>query len=264
MEKISIIIPTYNEEKRIGKTLDEYGRFFNNLRNKKILDTEILVVINNTTDRTQEIVNKYSKKYKIIKYLNFKEGGKGFAIIQGFKYAVNNQDITLVGFVDADMATLPKDFYKLIKNIHNSDGVIASRYVGGAVVNPKQSFARILVSRMFNFLTRVLFLMPYRDTQCGAKVFRKEVIEETVNQIGLTQWAFDVDLLYKIKKAGFIIKEYPTIWADKDYSKINFMKAGPRMVFAIIRLRLINSKLKFLIQGYDLLPKWMKITLLIK
>ena len=263
MEKISIVIPAYNEEKRIGHTLEEYGKFFSYLKKKKILDSEILIIINNTKDRTEEIVREKQKKYKIIKYLNFKQGGKGFAIMEGFKDALKRKN-DLIGFVDADLATMPPAFYDLVKNIKGYGGLIASRYIAGAKVSPKQSFSRILVSRMFNFLIRVLFLMPYGDTQCGAKVFKRNIIEQTINEFSITQWAFDIDLLYKIRKEKFIVKEFPTIWADKEYSKINFMKAGPRMVMAIIRLRIINSKLKFLIKGYDLLPRWMKITVLLK
>lgn len=259
MEKVCIIIPAYNEEKRIGRTLEEYSNFFQNLKKKRILDSEILVVINNTTDRTEEIVKEWQKKYKIIKYLNLKPGGKGFAIIEGFKEALKDKKNTLIGFVDADLATMPSAYYDLIKNIGNYEGIIASRYVSGAIVRPKQSLARIFVSRVFNFLIRVLFLMPYYDTQCGAKIFKRQVIERIIHKLGITQWAFDVDLLYHAKKEGFKVKEHMTIWADKDYSKINFMKAGPRMALAIIRLRVINSRFRFIVRGYDLLPDWMKI-----
>jgi glycosyltransferase involved in cell wall biosynthesis len=264
MNKISIIIPAYNEEKRIAETLEEYGKFFTNLKKIKKLDSEILIVINNTQDKTEEVVKRYQKKYKIIKYLNFEKGGKGFAIMEGFKEALKDKENTLVGFVDADLATGPDAFYDIVNNINNFDGIIASRYISGAKVNPRQTWKRVFVSRIFNFIIRILFLMPYRDTQCGAKLFKRRAIEETCNEFGITQWAFDIDLLYKIRKSGFKIREFPTVWADKQYSKINFMKAGPRMVLAIIRLRLINSKIKFLIRGYDLLPDWMKITLLLK
>jgi len=257
--KVAIVIPAHNEEKRIGKTLEEYGNFFKNLKNQKILDFEIIIVINNTSDKTEIIVKKFCEKNPEIKYLNFKQGGKGFAIIEGFKEALKDENNSLIGFVDADIATPPYAFYDLIKNIKNYGGIIASRYVKGAIVKPKQSIRRIIVSRIFNFLVRVLFFMPYKDTQCGAKIFKREVIEKVVDKIGITQWAFDVDLLYKIKKQKFRIKEHPTIWADKEYSKINFMKAGPRMALSIIRLRIVNSKFKFLIKGYDMLPNWMKI-----
>lgn len=232
--KTIIIIPAYNEEKRIERTLDEYGKFFKNK------NTEILVVINNTTDNTEKIVKKYREKYNFIRYLNFRQVGKGFAIIEGFKEALK-KDFDLIGFVDADMATPPEAYFDLVKNINGYNGIIASRYVKGAIVKPKQSISRIVVSRIFNFLIRVLFLMPYKDTQCGAKLFKKYAIKRVINKIDMTQWAFDIELLYLLRKEKCEIKEHPTFWADKEYSKINFMKAGPRMVLSIIRLRLINS-----------------------
>ena len=253
--KISIIIPAYNEEKRIGKTLEEYGKFFKILKKHKNFNFEILVVINNTKDRTEEIVRKYSKKDKEIKWLNFKQGGKGFAITEGFKDALK-RDNDLIGFVDADMATSPKAYYDLITNIENYGGAIASRYIMGAVVKPRQSLARIFVSRIFNFLIRILFLMPFADTQCGAKVFKRKTIENITYQLGMSQWAFDVELLYLIRKAGFKIKEHPTVWADKEYSHINFMKAGPRMALSIVRLRLINSPVEPLLRSLRIIAKF--------
>jgi glycosyltransferase involved in cell wall biosynthesis len=252
--KTIIVIPAYNEEKRIENTLIEYGQFFKKLKKQKLLDFEILIVINNTTDRTEEIVKKHSKKIKEIKYLNFKQGGKGFAIIEGFKEALKKEN-DLIGFVDADLATSPEAFYDLIKNIANYDGIIASRYVPGAIVNPKQSVQRIIVSRMFNFLIRVLFLMHYADTQCGAKVFKRRVIERIANKLGMSQWAFDVELLYFLKREGLRIKEHPTVWADKEYSKINFLKAGPKMALSIIRLRLINSPFEPLLRSLRIIAK---------
>lgn len=254
--KVSIIIPAYNEEKRIGKTLEEYGKFFQQkLKQKKLKDFRIIVVINNTTDRTEEIVKGWKKKFKQIEYLNFKEGGKGFAIIEGFKYALKKGD-ELIGFVDADMATSPESFYDLIENVGDYDGIIASRYIGGAVVNPRQSWQRVFVSRIFNTMIRSLFFIKYRDTQCGAKLFKREVVEIVLPEIGITQWAFDVDLLYQLERKNKKIKEFPTVWADKEYSKINFMKAGPRMGLAIIRLRLIYSPFEKLLVPVKFIAGW--------
>jgi len=257
MDKVVIVIPAYNEQKRIGATLQAYGEFFNRLKKEKIIDYEILIVINNTKDKTEDIVRFHQNNNKNIKYLNLKRGGKGYAITQGFKEALKWKN-ELIGFIDADMATKPEAFYDLILNIKNYDGIIGSRYVKGAKVKPRQTFARIFVSRMFNFLIRTLFLMPYVDTQCGAKLFKRKVIEIIAEKLEMTQWAFDVELLHKTKNNHFRIKEHPTTWSDKSYSKINFMKSGPKMVLAIIRLRIINSGLRFLVKGYDKLPEKIK------
>ena len=261
--KISIIIPAYNEEKRISNTLKTYLTFFRDISKKNKIDYEILVVINNTTDRTESLVKNIARADNHLRYLNLKPGGKGLAIIAGFKDALKRKN-DLIGFVDADMATSPEAFYDLIKNIDIYDGIIASRYIKGAIVNPKQSLKRIISSRIYNLFLRVLFLIPYQDTQCGAKVFKRMAIEKVINSLVITKWAFDIDLIYQLRKNNMKIREFPTVWSDKEYSKINFIKAGPRMALAAIRLRLINSRFKFLIRGYDLLPDWMKITIWIK
>ena len=248
--KAAIIMPAYNEEKRIGRTLEDYGKFFSDLKKKDILDSEIIIVINNTTDRTEEIVREYSKKYGLIKYLNFKRGGKGFAIIEGFKEALKNK-FDLIGFVDADMSTSPKAFYDLIKNIGEYDGIIASRYVRGAVVKPGPTIQRKIVSRIFNSLINLILFLNYKDTQCGAKLFKRKALEKTLPLFRMSQWAFDVDLLYNLKKNKFRIREFPTFWSDREYSKINFWRAGPLMFLAIIRLRILNSKIRKFVKFYD-------------
>ena len=144
MEKVSIVIPAHNEEKRIGKTLEKYLEYFKNLKNRHFLDFEIIVILNACKDKTLEIVKKY--KCKELKILDFERGGKGFAVTEGFKEALKGNS-SLIGFVDADMATSPESFYDLIKNIGNHHGIIASRYVPNAVIRKKQPISRIIVSR---------------------------------------------------------------------------------------------------------------------
>ena len=258
MMKISIVIPAYNEEKRIGKTLNAYSRYFNSIIKEKDLDYEILVVINNTTDRTKGIVKKIQNKNKKIRYLDLKQGGKGYAIIEGFKDSLRRKN-DLIGFVDSDMSTLPEEYARLALDIGEYDGIIASRYLPGAIVKPKPTTQRMVSSRIYNLWIRFLFLMPYHDTQCGAKVFKREAVAKVVNKLIITKWAFDVDLLYNLRKYGFKIKETPTRWSDAAYSKINFLKAGPIMALSMLRLRLLNSPLKGLIKLYGVLPDWMKI-----
>src|SRR3989344_2914111 len=245
--KISIIIPAYNEEKRIGKTLYSYSSFFKKIKN---VNTEILVVINNTKDNTLKIVKEFRKKNKKINYLNLKEGGKGYAVMKGFSKVLESKP-DLIGFVDADMSTSPEAFYDLVKNLGNYQGIIASRYISGASVSPRPTISRIIVSRIYNSLIRALFLMSFKDTQCGAKLFKLEAIKSIINKMGMTQWAFDIELLYLLRNQGFKVKEFPSVWSDKEYSTINFMKAGPWMALAVIRLRILNSPFKSFIRIYD-------------
>ena len=253
--KISIVIPAYNEEKRIGRTLEKYLEFFSLMKKQcKIADFEILVVLNNCKDNTLSVVEAYEKKYKELRHLNFKQGGKGFAITEGFKDALKRDNL-LIGFVDADMSTSPKEYLKLIDNIENYHGVIASRWMKGSSFN--QSFQRKILSRGFNTIARAFFLFPYRDTQCGAKIFRRDVIEKIANELKMTQWAFDINLLYLCRKNILRIREFPTIWIEKEGS--NVKPSTPiQMFFGIVRLRLIYSPferilkpLKFLLKIVD-------------
>ena len=174
-------MPAYNEERRIGFTLESYSNYFEALRKDKLLDYEVLIVMNNTNDRTEEIVKTFMKTNKCIKYLNFKERGKGFAVIEGFKDALLRKN-NLIGFVDADCSTPPEAFYDLIKKINRSDGAIASRYLKESIINPKPTFKRWLSSRTFNILIRGLLFIPYRDTQCGGKLFKRNALEKVIHQ----------------------------------------------------------------------------------
>ncbi|MEI6731238.1 MAG: glycosyltransferase [archaeon] len=256
--KIGIVIPAYNEEKRIAKTLQAYSKYFENARKKGEFDYELLIVINGTTDSTPKIVSSFVRKNKRIKSLNLKRGGKGFAVRAGFTNFLKRK-FDLIGFVDADLATSPEAYNELISNISNYDGIIASRYIPGAKVSPKPTLARMFVSRVFNILIRVVLFLPYQDTQCGAKLFKREALGPIMPNLSMSNWAFDVDILFNLQRQGFKIREYPTTWSDQKYSKINFMQAGPFMALSIIRLGLINSPFRFVMRWYDSLPSWLKI-----
>jgi len=254
--RLCIVIPAWNEEKRIRKTLEYYCKFFDE-KVSQDFDYEILVVINNCQDKTEDVVKKYQKKFKKIKYINLIPGGKGFAITEGFRKALKG-NFDLIGFLDADMATSPEEYYRLFKNIHNCDGVIASRWKKGAINN--YSFKRRIFSHGFNFVIRTLLFLPYDDTQCGAKIFRRNLIVHIVESIGITAWAFDINLLYLAKQKRFRINEVATIWEDKEGSKVDIMRDTFKMFSAVIRLRLINSPFNFAVRFYEKLPLWVKVS----
>lgn len=243
--KLNIIIPAYNEEKRIEKTLKSYSDYF---LNKMDNNFEILIILNGCKDKTMEIVKNFSNGKKYIKFKEFKRAiGKGGAIIEGFKLA----DSELIGYVDADGATKPETFYQLVKEINDYDGIIASRWIKGAIIKKKQPILRRISSRGFNVLVRLFFGIALRDTQCGAKLFKKGAIKKITPELGITQWAFDIDLLYRMKKNGFRIVETPTEWEDIEGSRLNLKKTIPEMLLSIIRLRLIYSPFNFIVKTYD-------------
>src|SRR4030042_705162 len=243
MERLILIIPARNEEKRISKTLDNYWQFLKEKKNKKeIKDFEILIIINNSKDKTEEIVKEYSRNFPEIRYVAFKEGGKGFAIIEGFKESLKG-NFGLIGFVDADMSTPPDAFYELVRNIKDYDGVITNRWVKESIMTPRQSLARRIISRGGNFIVRTLFLFPYSDTQCGAKLFRRKLLEKNISKLITINWGFDIALLYCFKKESHArIKSIPTVWHDKAGSKINITKTQLRTLMSTLRLRLIHSQ----------------------
>ncbi len=247
MLKLSIIIPAYNEEKRISRTLDNYVKFFNPAYKKNY---EILVVLNGCVDNTLEIVKRYSKQYEQVTYLDYKDKiGKGGAIINGFKHAKGS----LIGFVDADMATKPYSFNKLILALGNSDGVIASRYLPSSVVAVKQSISRRIASRGFNMIVRTLFGLKFYDTQLGAKLFTRRAIKDILPHLGITNFSFDIDLLYHLRKKGYKIKEVPTIWENQEGSTLRMGAVVPNMFLSVFRLRLIYSRLRFIVRFYDMI-----------
>ncbi|MAE49247.1 hypothetical protein CMI48_00295 [Candidatus Pacearchaeota archaeon] len=243
--KTSIIIPAYNEEKLIGKTLDEFMNHFNKLK----LNYELLIVINNTTDNTEKIVKQHQRKNKRIRYLNLKPGGKGFALIQGFNDALKRNN-DFIGFVDADLATRPEEFAKLIPPLEKEEAqaAIASRYIKGAKIVPAFTLRRTLTSKVFNLLVRSFFLLPYRDTQCGAKLFTRAAVKDFISKLSITNWAMDVDILYKLNKHGYKIREVPNTWYDiEGQGRLKVTKAAPQMLFAIIQLRLLESPFRRLL-----------------
>jgi len=255
MKRVAIVIPAYNEERRIGKTLERYFNYFEKLKEDGELDFRIVIVLNACKDNTRGIVERFSSGR--IEILEFDRGGKGFAIVEGFKWAIANH-WDLIGFVDADCSTPPNSFYGLIRHMGDSDGIIADRWNNRSLVTPKQNLLRLILSRGYNFIIRGLFLFSYRDTQCGAKLFRKELIEQIVGRLGNSEWGFDVDLLFYAHREGSKIRSIPTEWHDEVGSKVNLKKTPITMFLAAIRLRLYHSPLRVMIRGYGLLPEGWK------
>jgi len=157
--KISIIIPAYNEEKRILHTLEKYYTFFK----EKFQDNfEIIVVPNNCSDHTFNIVKQFSMNHPQTKVFNLPNySGKGGAVMKGFELAIGDY----IGFTDADNSTNPENFYNLYTHIENSSGIIGSRKIKGAVVNPKRKLTQNISSFLFNKLIRILFGLKFLDTQ---------------------------------------------------------------------------------------------------
>jgi len=243
--KLSIIIPAHNEEHRLPPVLRRYAEyFFQSLEN----NFEIIVVANGSTDNTAGVARDIAKEYPQIKVIE-ETGriGKGGAVILGAKAAQGEW----IGFVDADGATAAEEFERLFRCAAAADGVIASRWKRGAKVNVPQRGLRLLSSRLFNGLIRMVLGLRYEDTQCGAKIFKAKAWRTILPNIGTTRFAFDVDLLFQLKRHGFQVLEEPTVWNDVEGSKVQVFNTSVEMFLAVIRMRLVYSPFQFTVQWYD-------------
>ncbi len=226
--KLSIIIPAINEEDRIGKTLDEYAKFFPR--------SEIVIVNNGSTDKTAEVIDHYQRLYPNIKVLTYpRRLGKGGAVYAGFRKARGN----VLGFIDADSAAGPEEFSKLVDIVRGrvSDVAIGSRYADDAVLVTPRPLGRQIPSRLFNVFVGLVFGLNLADTQCGYKVMRREVFEEIQPELILTNFAFDVELLWRLSRRGVLVKEVGIQWEEQTGSSFKTVRSGLRSVISLLRIR---------------------------
>ena len=231
--KVCIVIPAYNEEARIEPTINAYIEFF---ASKKSLTTDFLVVANSCKDKTAAICKKLQRQYKNLYLLDLPQGGKGYAVKEGFQHALK-KDYDLIGFVDADMATKPLYFYELITKIDGYDGVIASRYAKDAHVSPKRPLLRKIGGKIYNFVLRHQFHMPFKDTQCGAKIFSRATIQDIVPHMQEKGWAFDLEVLYLCTLYNRNILETPTTWSDIPGSHLDIGASRTEFTTALYRIK---------------------------
>lgn len=223
--KYSIIIPAYNEENRIGRLLSSLSD----------PQAEFIFVCDGS-DQTPEVIRDFSDKHPgiIVKCLIFHERlGKGGGVYAGFRAATS----PLVGFMDADNSTHYSEMLRLIAAIGEYDGVIGSRHMPGSQIKIHQSLSRRLQSRAFNYIIRLLFTLPFYDTQCGAKIFRKEAIDRVMPSLCAKGFEFDVELLWQMRKAGLQVIEIPSVWNDAGDSRLQTSDAFS-MFTTLLRLRL--------------------------
>ncbi len=231
-----LLIPAYNEERRIEPVLRDYARYFKENYHGKF---QLVVVLNGCTDDTIGVVRRVGAEYPSVSALEFPAPiGKGGALIEGLKLAPLAD---LIGYVDADGATPPRAFHDLAKHMAGVDCVIGSRWLPGAVLHVEQSGRRRFASRAFHLIVQALFWMNIRDTQCGAKVMRREAIEKVHSSLRIADMAFDINLLYSLHRAGYRILEVPTEWTDKIGSKVTLFSTSLVMFLSAVRIWLIYS-----------------------
>lgn len=237
---VVIVIPAYNEEKRISQTLFTYFKYFKACKNVK---ARFLVVCNKCTDKTVAVCKEIQKKHPELHVLDFKPGGKGFAIKQGFLHALIYQDADYIGFVDADMATTPIYFYELITKINGHDGAVASRYKTGARVWPNRPFIKKIGGKFYNWVLRHNFHLDIRDTQCGAKIFTYDTIQKVAPHMQETGWAWDLEFLYLCQLFDKDIVEVATTWVDAPGSHLTISGSYKEFITSPTRIKKNHKEL---------------------
>ncbi|MCM2325887.1 MAG: glycosyltransferase family 2 protein [Candidatus Woesearchaeota archaeon] len=222
---ISIIIPCYNEEKRIGKTLEAITSFMKGRKH------EIILVDDGSTDKTISIAKRF--KVKILK--NHKNMGKGYSVKRG---ALNSSGEYIL-FSDADLSTPIEELDNLLEQ--DSDIVIGSRKADGAIIEAQQPNLRVLAGNIFPFITRLLILPGIKDTQCGFKLFKRKCLKIFRKQT-VYGFSFDVELLYLARKYGFSVKEVGVRWSNDINSKVSIIRHSFSMFKDLIRIRMNDAK----------------------
>jgi dolichyl-phosphate beta-glucosyltransferase len=234
---ISIVIPAYNEERRIQKTLEAVVPF---LRLKKY-EYEILVVDDGSSDRTAELVEEFGARSPGIRLLkNGQNLGKGYSVKRGVLSAVGD----LIFFTDADLATPIEELEAFLAEIRGCDIVIGSRTAEGARIVVRAPVYREVLGRIFRGFVKLCGVTGFTDTQCGAKLFRKAAAEKIFPLQKLSRFAFDVELLYLAKRCGCSIKEVPIRWFHSADTSVRTLPDGTKMFFDLIRIKFLHRGLK--------------------
>ena len=223
---LTIVIPAHNEEGRIDRTLHAYRRGFPER------DVTFHVALDGCDDRTDEVVHRHISSDPRVVMHHYPKMGKGGVLMETFRRC----ETDLVAFVDADCATPPSELRRLTEEAAAADGVIASRRLPASVTPSARAHGRGLTSSGFAWLVRRAFGLPYADTQCGAKVFRRSALERIVPLMSSRDFLFDVDLLVTARRLGYDVNEVPTVWIDQSGSKLDARRDSIRMLIGTARL----------------------------
>ncbi len=235
MPQLSVVIPAFNEEARIGPTLAAVTDWLDTKRE----DYELLVVDDGSRDATPEIVNAANALNPRVKLVQLPHNrGKGAAVKAGVLASTGGE----VLFSDADLATPIEELDKLRARLREGfDVAIGSRAVPGADIRTRQHPLREAMGRTFNVLVRALVLGGIRDTQCGFKLFKGDVGRALFRDARVDGFAFDVEILL-LARGRYRVAEVPVVWRHVAESKVSPGLDAARMFIDIVRLKLSRRK----------------------
>lgn len=226
---LTIIIPAYNEETRLPKTLDAVCNYLS----RQDYTYEVIVVENGSTDRTLEIAREYQKKYPFVWAIHEDQSGKGLAIRRGMLLAKGDYRF----MCDADLSMPIEELSRFMAPENSeADIVIGSREAAGAQRFDEPA-SRHIGGRLVNYAIQLLALPGLHDTQCGFKLFTAESAEDLFCVQTLSGWSFDIELLFVARRRGYTIKEIGVPWKYFAFSHVSPVKDAIRMILDIVKIR---------------------------
>ncbi len=223
---ISVVIPAYNEEQRIGSTVKKIAAYFEGQ------DVEIIVVSDGSKDKTKEVVEDLKlKNVKVIEY--FPNHGKGYAVKTGVMAAKGEYIL----MSDADLSTPIEQFAKFKSYMSHGDVIIGSRALRRSLITKHQPWYRELIGKIFNKIVRVLAVRGIHDTQCGFKFFSRKAAMDIFPKLTIDGFGFDVEALMLARRLEYEIKELPVVWENDERSKVSPIKHSLKMFFEVMKIR---------------------------
>jgi len=228
--KISVIIPIYNEARRLSTAITQIRNVLKQLG----FDFEIIISEDGSTDGSDKIARALARRYSFVTALHNRERlGRGAALKKALKRSTG--DIIL--YSDVDLSTDLMHLHGFVNTIiDGADIVVGSRLMEGSRV--EQMLLRTIISKIYNRLVWLLFHSPIHDHQCGFKAFKKSSIIELIDDIEDNHWFWDTEMIIRAVKHGLTIIEYPVTWKHQNSSKVNLITDIRKMGLKLLRLRI--------------------------
>jgi len=229
--QLSIVIPAYNEAGRIEDALQ---RVTSCIAEKK-WDAEVLVVDDGSKDTTAAIVQRWMTTHPRLHLIqNPGNRGKGYSVRNGLLQAAGD----IVMFTDADLSAPMEEAERLIDAINEgADVAIGSRWLDRARQTIHQPLYRQFFGRCFNWITRTVMGLPFKDTQCGFKAFRRPAAQVIFRLQTIERWGFDPEVLFIARKLKYVICEVPVSWGHDERTRLSYLKDGMKMLQDMARIR---------------------------
>jgi glycosyltransferase involved in cell wall biosynthesis len=237
--QLSIVVPAYNEASRITQTLETLQEYLH----RNGWTVEVIVVDDGSTDATAAIVQNFAERWCQLKLIqNPGNRGKGYSVKNGALQARGE----IILFTDADLSAPVDEMTKLINPIREGkcEVCFGSRAIDRSLIGTHQPRFRELSGRLYNLFVQIVTGLPFKDTQCGFKSFRREAIIPALQRLTIADFGFDPELLYIANKRGLRLKEVPVRWNHVEGTKVRFIKDAIKMFLdlAIIRWNDLNGK----------------------